>query len=180
MRSGEVADAAGVNQQTLRYYERRGLLAEPLRTPGGHRLYPAEAVTVVRVIKAAQRLGFSLEQVAELMQTGLCGRSKRGSGLREHAAAKLAEVEAKIADLSVIADTLRAALAAGCADLVECSRHPDCPLPLDAGVAFEHETARPAASSAPFTTPGTRAATKPTTKVLSGSRRIADFHDRGA
>jgi MerR family transcriptional regulator, mercuric resistance operon regulatory protein len=132
MRSGEVAHAAGVNQQTLRYYERRGLLAEPIRTPGGHRLYPAEAVTVIRVIKAAQRLGFSLGEVAELLQPGLCGRSHRGSGLREHAAAKLAEVESKIADLSVIADTLRAALAAGCADLAECARHPDCPLPLDA------------------------------------------------
>ncbi len=70
MRSGEVAHAAGVNQQTLRYYERLGLLAEPGRTPGGHRLYPAETVTVVRVIKATQRLGFSLEEVAELMETG--------------------------------------------------------------------------------------------------------------
>jgi DNA-binding transcriptional MerR regulator len=143
MRSGEVAHAAGVNQQTLRYYERRGLLAEPLRTPGGHRLYPAEAVTVVRVIKAAQRLGFSLEEVAGLIQTGLCGRSKHGSGLREQAAAKLAEVEAKIADLSVIADTLRAALAAGCADLVECARHPDCPLPLDAADAADPPGGRP-------------------------------------
>ncbi len=135
MRSGEVAHAAGVNQQTLRYYERRGLLAQPLRTPGGHRLYPAEAVTVVRMIKAAQRLGFSLAEVAELMQTGLCGHSRSRSALRPRAAAKLAEVEAKIADLSVIADTLRAALAAGCADLVECAQRPDCPLPLDAQLA---------------------------------------------
>jgi DNA-binding transcriptional MerR regulator len=143
MRSGEVAHAAGVNQQTLRYYERRGLLAEPLRTPGGHRLYPAETVTVVRVIKAAQRLGFSLEEVAQLIQSGLCGRSKPGSGLRPRAAAKLAEVEAKIADLSVIADTLRAALAAGCADLVECARHPDCPLPLEALGKADPAGARP-------------------------------------
>jgi len=58
LRSGEVADAAGVNVQTLRYYERRGLLHEPDRTLGGHRLYPPEAVTVLRVIKVAQRLGF--------------------------------------------------------------------------------------------------------------------------
>ncbi|WP_281280939.1 MerR family DNA-binding transcriptional regulator [Actinocorallia herbida] len=57
LRSGELAAAAGVNAQTLRYYERRGLLAEPERTLGGHRLYPAAAVTVLRVIKAAQRLG---------------------------------------------------------------------------------------------------------------------------
>ena len=46
MRSGQVAAAAGVNVETLRYYERRGLLAEPDRSPGGHRLYPAETVTV--------------------------------------------------------------------------------------------------------------------------------------
>ena len=130
LRSGEVAHAAGVNQQTLRYYERRGLLAEPLRTPGGHRLYPAEAVTVVRVIKAAQRLGFSLGEVSELMQTGQCGRSQPGSGLRPRAAAKLAEVEAKIADLTVIADTLRAALDAGCDDLIDCAHEPRCPIPF--------------------------------------------------
>lgn len=128
MRSGEVAHAAGVSLQTLRYYERRGLLAEPLRTSGGHRLYPAEAVTAVRLIKAAQRLGFSLGEIAGLMEARLCRRP--GSGLQEHAAAKLAEVEARIADLSVIAGTLRAALAAGCADLAECARRPDCPLPL--------------------------------------------------
>ena len=49
LRSGQVAEAAGVNQQTLRYYERRGLLAEPDRTLGRHRLYPPETVTVLRV-----------------------------------------------------------------------------------------------------------------------------------
>jgi len=125
LRSGELAHAAGVNQQTLRYYERRGLLAEPLRTLGGHRLYPAEAVTVVRVIKAAQRLGFSLGEVAELIETG-----RPGSGLGQRAAAKLAEVEAKIADLTLIADTLRAALDTGCDDLIECAHEPRCPIPF--------------------------------------------------
>ena len=125
LRSGEVAHAAGVNQQTLRYYERRGLLAEPLRTPGGHRLYPAEAVTAVRLIKAAQRLGFSLGEVAELIEPRL-----PHPGLRQRAAAKLAEVEAKIADLTLIADTLRAALDAGCDDLVECAHEPRCPIPF--------------------------------------------------
>jgi MerR family transcriptional regulator, mercuric resistance operon regulatory protein len=52
LRSSQVAAAAGVNRQTLCYYERRGLLAEPGRSPGGHRLYPVGAVTVLRVIKA--------------------------------------------------------------------------------------------------------------------------------
>lgn len=135
LRSGQVARAAGVNQQTLRYYEHRGLLARPHRTPGGHRLYPAQTVTVLRVIKAAQRLGFSLAEVAELLDTG---RRRPGSRSRpelgSRAAVKLAEVEAKIADLSVIADTLRAALDAGCADLIDCAGQPRCPLPF-AGLA---------------------------------------------
>ncbi len=67
LRTGQLAEAAGVNQQTLRYYERRGLLAEPDRSPGGHRLYPPETITVLRVIKAAQRLGFTLEEISDLL-----------------------------------------------------------------------------------------------------------------
>jgi DNA-binding transcriptional MerR regulator len=70
LRSGQVAAAAGVNVETLRYYERRGLLAVPDGSPGGHRLYPAEAVTVLRVIKTAQRLGFTLDEVADLLEVG--------------------------------------------------------------------------------------------------------------
>lgn len=131
LRSGQVARAAGVNQQTLRFYERRGLLAEPHRTLGGHRLYPAEAVTVLRVIKTAQRLGFSLDEVAELLQAGRHRhQAASDAGLRGRAAAKIAEVEAKIADLTVIAGTLRAALEAGCENLVECADVPECPLPF--------------------------------------------------
>ncbi|MGK5440236.1 MerR family transcriptional regulator [Micromonospora sp. URMC 105] len=131
LRSGQLADAAGVNQQTLRYYERRGLLTAPQRSPGGHRLYPAEAVTLLRVIKTAQRLGFTLNEVAELLDTG---RHHHGShpehGLRARAHQKLAEVERKLADLAVIRDTLRAAVSAGCDDLVACAGNACCPLPF--------------------------------------------------
>ena len=77
LRSGEIADAAGVNVQTLRYYERRGLLHEPNRTLGGHRLYPPEAVTVLRVIKAAQRLGFTLDEVADLLKVSRLRAGRR-------------------------------------------------------------------------------------------------------
>ncbi|WP_083673159.1 MerR family transcriptional regulator [Micromonospora sp. CB01531] len=70
LRSGQLADAAGVNLQTLRYYERRGLLASPQRSPGGHRLYPPDTVTLLRVIKTAQRLGFTLNEVADLLDAG--------------------------------------------------------------------------------------------------------------
>ncbi|SRR6266498_4941373 len=136
LRSGELAAAAGVNRETLRYYERRGLLAEPARTLGGHRLYPAESVTHLKVIKAAQRLGFSLDEIGELLaltRPGLAVRAER----------KLSEVEARIADLAVIRDSLRAVLRAGCDDLVECAANPACPVPTADG----HTVSRAAASA---------------------------------
>jgi MerR family mercuric resistance operon transcriptional regulator len=142
LRSGQVAAAARVNVQTLRYYERRGLLAEPARTLGGHRLYPAEAVTVLRVIKAAQRLGFTLDEVAELIEAGQHRHRGQSGGLQARAAHKLVEVEAKIADLTVIRQALRAGLAAGCDDLTTCAGTTCCPLPFT-------ELAEPGAPSWP-------------------------------
>ncbi|MBX6750648.1 MAG: MerR family transcriptional regulator [Micromonosporaceae bacterium] len=129
LRSGQVAAAAGVNLQTLRHYERRGLLAEPERTLGGHRVYPPQTVTLVRIIKAAQRLGFTLDEVADLLDTA-AHRHRRGRGLQARAQAKLAEIEQKIADLVVIRDTLREAVAAGCDDPVACAQNDRCPLPF--------------------------------------------------
>lgn len=132
LRTGEVAKAAGVNAQTLRYYERRGLLAEPGRTVGGHRVYDEQAVTVLRVIKAAQRLGFTLDEVADLLETARHrhGNRRRSKSLQARALVKLAEVEQRLADLEVVRDTLRVALDAGCDDLVACANTPSCPLPF--------------------------------------------------
>ena len=130
MRSTQVARAAGVNLQTLRYYERRGLLAEPDRSPGGHRLYPPEAVTVLRVIKAAQRLGFSLDEVADLLKTGQHRHGRTYAGLQAHAAAKIAEIDARIDDLRIIRASLITAMEAGCDDLMACARTDSCPLPF--------------------------------------------------
>lgn len=131
LRSGQLAEAAGVNLQTLRYYERRGLLASPQRSPGGHRLYPSDTVTLLRVIKTAQRLGFTLNEVADLLDAG---RRRHGgrpdTGLQARASEKLVEVEQKLADLAVIRDTLRAAISAGCDDLVVCAGSSCCPLPF--------------------------------------------------
>jgi DNA-binding transcriptional MerR regulator len=120
LRSGQLAAAAGVHPQTLRYYERRGLLPDPGRTLGGHRVYPPATVGTLRAIKAAQRLGFTLDEVVRLREGGVAGQ----------AAAKLAEVEARIADLIDVRDTLRAAVAAGCDDVDVCAATPGCPLPL--------------------------------------------------
>ncbi|WP_043737281.1 MULTISPECIES: MerR family transcriptional regulator [Nocardia] len=131
LRTGQLAEAAGVNIQTLRYYERRGLLAEPARSLGGHRVYPQQALTVLRVIKAAQKLGFTLEEVADLLDsTQFVGRRRVDAGLAARTAAKLAEVDAKLAELHAVRDTLAAALAAGCEDLLTCSENLDCPIPF--------------------------------------------------
>src|SRR5262249_27013743 len=67
MQTHEVAEQAGVNTQTLRYYERRGLLAEPPRSPAGYRDYPTSAVDVLRLVQRAQGLGFSLAQGEEML-----------------------------------------------------------------------------------------------------------------
>ena len=131
LRSGQVAEAAGVNLQTLRYYERRGLLAEPERSLGGHRLYPEQAVAIVRIIKASQRLGFTLDDVAELLETGRHRHRRRpDASLHAKAVSKLAEIEQRIADLQVIADTLRVAVDVGCDDVIACATSADCPLPF--------------------------------------------------
>ena len=119
-----------MNLQTLRYYERRGLIAEPDRTLGGHRLYPAETDTVLQVINAAQRLGFTLDEVADLLEAGRHHHHGRDAGLASAARDKLAQIEAKIADLEIIADTLRATVAAGCDGLVACAGNECCPIPF--------------------------------------------------
>lgn len=128
MRSGELAAAAGVNQETLRYYERRGLLPEPARSLGGHRVYDDDALTVLKVIKAAQSLGFTLGETKELLTIG----SHRGPrpGLRERALGKIPEVDAKIAALQTMRAGLLEVIEAGCVDLVQCTCEPSCPIPF--------------------------------------------------
>lgn len=130
MRSGPLAAAAGVNLQTLRYYERRGLLPEPGRSLGGHRDYGRDSVTILRIVKAAQRLGFTLEEIKELLAVG----SHRGPrpGLRERAQEKLADVDARIAALQTMRADLVDVIEAGCTDLRECSCVPGCPIPFTA------------------------------------------------
>jgi hypothetical protein len=103
-------------------------------------LYPAEAVTLLRVIKTAQPLGFTLEEVAELLEAGAHRHRRTDAGLQARASAKLAEVQAKIADLRTIEDTLRQAPTAGCADLLACAGERGCPLPF-ADLAGDPEAA---------------------------------------
>ena len=129
LRAGEVAERAGVNLQTLRYYERRGILSEPERSLGGHRLYDDDTVLVLQVVKAAQALGFSLDEIAELMDIGSHAHRRRPR-LADSARAKLVQVREKISALQQIEATLQQAIEAGCNDLAVCALEEDCPIPF--------------------------------------------------
>ena len=117
---GEAADQAGVNVQTLRYYERRGLLPKPARRASGYREFAADAVRVVRFIKRAQDLGFSLDEIEELL------RLRRNSGrsrqrIRGVAEQRIHQIEQKIAELERMRGALRT-LVHSCheGDTLEC------------------------------------------------------------
>lgn len=101
---GVVARKAGVNVETIRYYQRIGLVREPALPQGGVRRYPPETVERIRFIKRAQDLGFSLSEVAGLLRLndGMHCRDTRAL-----AAKKLDLVEARIRDLSAVRRTLR-------------------------------------------------------------------------
>jgi DNA-binding transcriptional MerR regulator len=129
LRAGEVAARAGVNLQTLRYYERRGILDAPARSLGGHRQYDEDTVLLLRVIKAAQGLGFTLDEVTELVDAGSHAHRRRAH-LADHARAKLVQVRAKIAALQQIEATLEQAIEAGCDDLAVCALEDHCPIPF--------------------------------------------------
>lgn len=105
MRTSEVAGQAGVNAETLRYYERRGLMEEPPRTAGGYRDYPPAAVELLRFIKRAQDLGFTLDEVEELMHLSYGGPDECDAA-RALAEARRSDLEARIADLQRMRDSL--------------------------------------------------------------------------
>jgi DNA-binding transcriptional MerR regulator len=105
MRIGEAASRAGVNVQTLRYYERRGLLPRLPRRSSGYREFTSDAILLVRFIKRAQDLGFSLDEVEELLR--LRGDRKRDRRhVRQVAERRLRQVEAKIGELRAIRQAL--------------------------------------------------------------------------
>jgi Hg(II)-responsive transcriptional regulator len=105
MWTSQTAREAGVNAQTLRYYERRGLLPRPPRRGSGYREYPADAVRIVRFIKKAQELGFSLDEIEELVRLRGVRRGERHR-VRAIAERKIADIDQKIAHLK----SMRAAL----------------------------------------------------------------------
>lgn len=101
LKTGELAKRAGVNVETLRFYERKGLLPEPPRRQSGVREYPEESVTRIRFIKRAQELGFSLDEIQELLALRVRPDTPCAE-IKSRAEKKIADVKQKIADLRVI------------------------------------------------------------------------------
>lgn len=123
MRTMQVAQRAGVNAQTLRYYERRGLLPNPPRTAGGYRTYGQEAVRIVRFVKRAQELGFSLAEIEILLDLA-DGGPQSCDAARQLAENKVADLDTRIATLNAMRESLTRLI-------VSCARPQgdrDCPL----------------------------------------------------
>lgn len=105
LKSGELARQAGVNPETLRYYEREGLLPEPARSEAGYRLYGEEDVKRVRFIKQAQELGFSLKEIRELLALKL-DASRSAREVKDLTQQKIRAIEEKIAGLQAMKTAL--------------------------------------------------------------------------
>lgn len=126
-RIGELSGVTGLTPDALRYYERRGLLERPARTSGGFRVYGPSAVERVRFIKRAQSLGFSLDDVRELVRFNGKGGLRRCARVRDLLQGRLGQLETMLADLSVLQGALRTALD-HCEQALETKDAAACPV----------------------------------------------------
>lgn len=99
---GYLARAASVNIETVRYYQRIGLIDEPLKPSNGYRIYPEETVDRIRFIKSAQPLGFSLQEIAELLNLG----GGQCDDVRRRAELKRTHIDRQINELKNLRKTL--------------------------------------------------------------------------
>src|SRR5207248_2519261 len=120
VRVGEVAERAGVNVETLRYYERRGLLPAPSREPSGHRRYDEDTVRFLRAIKEAQAVGFTLVEIGEYLQAARRSGSP-SEALRVRMAEKIDEIDARIAGLRRMREELARVVGCACDSLDNCT-----------------------------------------------------------
>ena len=108
---GQLAKAVGVNIQTVRYYERLRLLGPSARRPSGYRIYGEDEERRLRFIKNAQALGFTLQEIAELLKLSVTSAARCGD-VQRRAQVKLMYVEAKVRDLQALARSLRSLIRA--------------------------------------------------------------------
>jgi Hg(II)-responsive transcriptional regulator len=119
---GALAKRAGVGVETVRFYERRGLVRRPTRPHAGYRLYPEEAVGRIRFIRNAQALGFTLQDVKELLALRVTAETSCAA-VRSRASAKVADVQRRVAELERIRRALESLIAVcpGRGALADCS-----------------------------------------------------------
>lgn len=124
---GRLAERAGVHRETIRYYEREGLVPQPGRTPGGHRIYGEPDVERLQFIRRARELGFTLSEVRQLID--LSGEQQQCREVRQVAELHLDEVRQKIRDLKSLETALR--------DLTRrCRNTPDSKCPIVEALRF--------------------------------------------
>ncbi len=118
---GRLAKEGGVNLETVRFYERRGLLPKPPRSASGYRLFPADAARRLRFIRRAQELGFSLKEIRELLSLRV-SRATKSRDIRARTEGKIADIDAKIRSLESMKRTLRKLtnVCDGCVPIAEC------------------------------------------------------------
>jgi MerR family mercuric resistance operon transcriptional regulator len=102
---GEVAKAAEIGVETIRFYEREGLIAEPPRRASGYRQYPREAIRRLRFIRRAKELGFTLREIGELLSLRV-DPSTTCADVRAMARAKIEDIDGRVAELHRIKDVL--------------------------------------------------------------------------
>lgn len=118
MTIGRMAKAAGVNVETIRYYQRRGLLVEPRKPPGGHRRYPVAVLRQIAFIRRAQQLGFTLEEIGRLLELsdGRRCRDARVIAEKRHAlvASRIAELDRMRVELERLIEACKARTKGDC------------------------------------------------------------------
>ncbi len=120
---GQLAKICGINRETIRYYERRGLLSKPPRSPSGYRIFSADALRRVRFIKRSQELGFSLKEIKGLLALRI-GPRTTCEDVRKRTEAKITDIDDKIRTLQAMKQALER-LTAACFGRGPVS---DCPI----------------------------------------------------
>ena len=125
MNIGEAARASGMSAKTIRYYETAGLVATAERTGGGYRVYTQADVHVLRFIKRARDLGFSIGRIRRLLDLWL-DKSRASRDVNRLALDHIADIAAKIAAMSTVKDAVQEL-----ADKCEGNDRPECPILRD-------------------------------------------------
>jgi MerR family gold-responsive transcriptional activator of gol and ges genes len=127
MNIGQAAKASGVSAKMIRYYESVGLIPAAGRTASGYRVYSQTEVQILRFIRRSRDLGFSVSKIADLLALWR-DRTRHSADVKRIATGQIAELEARIAEMQAMMDTLRHLADACCGD-----DRPDCPILADLG-----------------------------------------------